>query len=84
MNSYEQLTEEALPCRVDYGEVIAGASSYHQVKWSPVLDLKQTQTRHQCVTDLVKYKNQTAGGGKGENGSEYGLNHHLKRDQLLF
>lgn len=44
VGSARKRTVEAFSCRVDYGEVVAGASSYHQVKWSPLFDLtSQTQ-----------------------------------------
>lgn len=33
------VTIKAFPCRVDDGEVVAGASSNNQVKWSPLLNL---------------------------------------------
>lgn len=32
-------TVKAFSCRVDNGEVVAGAPSYHQVKWSPLFNL---------------------------------------------
>lgn len=41
-------TVQAFSCRVDYGEVIARASSDHQVKWSPLFDLTG-ETRHKST-----------------------------------
>ena len=40
------LTVEALPRGVDYGQVIAGASPYHQVEGTPLLDLTHAKNPH--------------------------------------
>lgn len=37
------LTKKAFPCRVDYGQVVAGTSTDNQVKWPPLFNLQRTK-----------------------------------------
>lgn len=39
------LTIEAFSGRVDYGEVVAGTSSNHQVEWPPLVNLVGAERR---------------------------------------
>lgn len=52
--THTRRTKESLPGWVDDGEIIAGAPTNHQIKWTPLLNLQHTHTHVKTFSCQLK------------------------------